>query len=89
MSLNGTGGVEDRCDHLNGICDHFEWWLSQLGWGKWPDFLFGSGTGCLYQWGAPTLPLLVLLLYTTVEVGKHSYCVIFSVVYSLWGSIAW
>ena len=37
-------------------------------------------TGCCFLWGAL---LSFLILYTTIEVGKLSYCVLFTVVYKL------
>ena len=36
--------------------------------------------GCCFLWGAL---VFLLILYTTIEVGKLSYCVLFTVVYKL------
>ena len=47
-----------------------------------------GGNWVLQPVGALYPFLIVLILYTTIEVGKLSYCMLFTVLYKLWVPVA-
>lgn len=83
-SGNGTDVGENRGDCLDCVLHHFVgWFLVTSRSGLIGPSSLRKDLGRVYQLGAPFLALLALLLYTTIEVGKLSYCVLFTVVYNL------